>query len=135
MNASTDVANESYGWCTSTSPLAQRRRRGRARSPSPTASRGWVTGVPRLVLQVGPVEVVERPEPAEVERRRRPRRRRPRLELELADQQVPDLVGIAGVDLEPHRPAEPPAPAELDLDGGQEVVGLLLLERRGRRCG
>ncbi len=38
------------------------------------------------------------------------------------------LVGHGCVDLEPHRPAEA-APAQLDLDGGEEVVGLLLLER------
>ena len=46
-------------------------------------------------------------------------------ELELPQQQLPDGGGHPGVDLEPHRPAEAPL-AELHLDGGQQVVGLLV---------
>ena len=49
------------------------------------------------------------------------------VEVELAQQEVADLVGDVGVDLEPDGPTEPAA-AQLDLDRGQQVVGLLLLE-------
>ena len=46
-------------------------------------------------------------------------------ELQLPQEQLPDAGGHPGVDLQPHRPAEAPL-AELHLDGGQEVVGLLV---------
>ena len=49
------------------------------------------------------------------------------VEVELAQEQLADLVGDAGVDLEAHGPAEAAA-AQLDLDRGEQVVGLLLLE-------
>ena len=49
------------------------------------------------------------------------------VEVELALQQLADLVGDVGADLEAHGPAEPAA-AQLDLDRGEQVVGLLLLE-------
>ena len=42
--------------------------------------------------------------------------------------------GIDALDLEPDGLAEPPPP-QLLLDRQQEVVRLVLLERRGRRCG
>ena len=48
-------------------------------------------------------------------------------EVELALQELAHLVGDVGADLEAHGPAELPA-TQLDLDGGEEVVGLLLLE-------
>src|SRR5581483_3467143 len=48
-------------------------------------------------------------------------------ELQLPQQQLADAGGHPGVDLEPHRPAEA-ALAELHLDGGQEVVGLLVVD-------
>ncbi len=41
-NASTEVANESYGWWTKTSP--SRRTANRSSSPSPATSLGCVTG-------------------------------------------------------------------------------------------
>ena len=81
---------------------------------------------PRLVLEVGAVEVVQRPEPAEVERAG-VHVDGLLVEVELAHEQVADLVGDVGVDLEAHGPAEPAA-AQLDLDRGEQVVGLLLLE-------
>ena len=48
-------------------------------------------------------------------------------QVELALEQLADLVGHARVDLQAHRPAEAPPP-QLELDGGQQVVGLFLLE-------
>ncbi len=48
-------------------------------------------------------------------------------EVELALEQLADLVGDALADLEPHGSAEL-APSKLDLHRRQEVVGLLLLE-------
>ena len=96
------------------------------RSPSAACEAGLGDRHPRLVLEVGTVEVLQGPQPAEVER--------PGVlvdgllvEVELAEQEVAHLVGDVGVDLEPDGPAEP-APAQLDLDRGEQVVGLLLLE-------
>jgi len=48
-------------------------------------------------------------------------------EVELADEQGSDLVGDGIVDLEAHRPAEAAA-AKLHLHGGQQIVGLVLLQ-------
>ena len=70
---------------------------------------------------------MQRPQPAEVERA-------DALvdgvvvEVELADEQLAHLGGDPGVDLEAHGRAEAAA-AQLDLDRGEQVVGLLLLER------
>ena len=50
------------------------------------------------------------------------------LEVELAEQQLEHLGRHAVLDLEAHGPAEPAA-AQLHLDRGEQVVGLLLLER------
>ena len=66
------------------------------------------------VLQVGPVEAVDGPQPAEVERTG------VHVDVvvgdvELALEQRAHLVGHGGVDLEAHGPAEAPA-AQLDLD-------------------
>ena len=96
------------------------------RSPSAACEAGLGDRHPRVVLEVGAVEVLEGPEPAEVERA-------DVLvdgllvEVELAQQEAADLVGDVGVDLEPHGATEAAA-AQLDLDRGQQVVGLLLLE-------
>ena len=49
------------------------------------------------------------------------------VEVELALEQLAHLVGDVGADLEAHGPAELAAP-QLDLDRGEQVVGLLLLE-------
>ena len=48
------------------------------------------------------------------------------VEVELAQQQLEHLLADAGLHLEPHGAAEAPA-AQLHLDGGEQVVGLLLL--------
>ena len=80
---------------------------------------------PRLVLELGPVERVERPEPAEVEGA---------VDhvdvgvgqLELAAQQLEHLAGHLGVDLEPHDPAELAAPPQHRLDRLEEVLGFVL---------
>ena len=48
-------------------------------------------------------------------------------EVELPLQELANLVGHVGADLEAHRPAELTA-TQLDLHGGEEVFGLLLLE-------
>ncbi len=80
----------------------------------------------RLVLQLRPVERGDGPQPVEVEG--------PPDdidvvvgEVELPGQQFAHLVGHGLVDLEAHRPPEP-APAQLHLDRGQQIVGLVLLE-------
>ena len=81
---------------------------------------------PGLVLQVRAVEAQQRPQAAQVER---PGHHVEVLvvEVELPLEELTDLVGHRGLDLEAHGLAEAPAP-QLHLDGGQQVVGLLLLE-------
>ena len=82
---------------------------------------------PHRVLQVGPVDAVHRPQPAEVDRpdvRGRRRRRRRRARAASSSRISSDIVVV---DLEAHGPAEAAA-AQLDLDRGEQVVGLLLLE-------
>ena len=49
-------------------------------------------------------------------------------ELELAEQQLTDLRGHVGRDLEANCTPKA-APAQLELDGGEQVVGLILLQR------
>ena len=91
---------------------------------SAPARRGGIDRRPGRVLQVGPVDLVELPQAVEVEEA---------VDLvdvlggqvELPHQQVADLVGHAGMDLEADGVPEA-APAELHLDGGQQVVGLLV---------
>ena len=81
---------------------------------------------PRRVLEVGAVEPVHGPEPTEIDGA---------LaevdvgiaQVELALQQLEDLRRHVGLDLEAHRPPEAPA-AQLELDGLEQILGLLLLE-------
>ncbi len=80
---------------------------------------------PGLVLELGTVECVDRPEAAEVERS---------VdhvdvvvgELELAAEQLEHLAGHLGVDLEAHDTAELAAPAQDRLDGLEQVFGFVL---------
>ena len=80
----------------------------------------------RLLLQLGPVQVVDDPQGSQVERAGDVVDVLG-LQVELAGEQGPDLVGHRRVDLEAHRPPEPPAP-QLHLHRLEQVVGLLLLE-------
>ena len=82
---------------------------------------------PRLVLEVGPVEVLQRPQAAEVERARRTRDTSSSSRSSSRTSSSRTSGVTRGVDLEAHRGAEPAA-AQLELDRGQQVVGLLLLE-------
>ncbi len=83
-------------------------------------------GRPRLLVEVGAVELVDAPQPPEVERRGD-------LvtvlgaEVELVHQHVAHVVGDVGGHLEAHGPPEP-APAQLHLHRRQQVVGLVLFE-------
>ena len=79
---------------------------------------------PRLVLELGPVERVQRPEAGEVERA---------VddgdvavgELELAAEQLEHLVGHRRVDLEAHDAAEASCAGAARLDRLEEVFGLV----------
>ena len=79
---------------------------------------------PRRVLQVVARQVVERPQPAEVERRV-DHRHLVRLELELTAQQVEHLRRHRRVDLEPHRATELGALLEHDLDRAEQIFGFV----------
>ncbi len=81
---------------------------------------------PRLAVQVGAVQGVDAPQPAQVERGRDPEDA-VGPDLELGGQQVDELLAHVGLDLEPQGLAEAPA-AQLHLDGDQQVVRLVLLE-------
>ena len=81
---------------------------------------------PRLAVQVGTVQGVDAPEPAQVERRADPEDA-VGTHLELGRQQVRQLLAHVGLDLEAERLAEAAA-AQLHLDGHEEVVGLVLFE-------
>ncbi len=83
-------------------------------------------GRPRLLVEVGAVELVDAPQRPEVEGGGDgvavvgP-------EVELVDQHVAHVVGDVGGDLEADGPPETAA-AQLHLDRGQQVVGLVLVE-------
>ena len=81
---------------------------------------------PRAVLQVGPLDAVELPEEAEVDRSAQPVDVGG-VDLELAHEQVEHLVAHAVGDLEAHGLVEPP-PAQLHLQRFEQVLGLLVLE-------
>ncbi len=83
-------------------------------------------GGPRLAVQVGAVQGVDAPEPAQVEGGA-DTEHAVGPHLELGGQQVDEVLAGVGLDLEPERLAEAPA-AQLHLDGDQEVVRLVLLE-------
>ena len=82
---------------------------------------------PVRVLELGPVEAVHATRARRGRRARVRRRRRRRSSVELARSSSSDLVGHRRVDLEAHGLAEAAA-AQLELDRGQQVVGLLVLE-------
>ena len=86
---------------------------------------GGGDGRHRRELQVRPIEVRQRHEAAEPERRWQHVHVALR-DLELADEQLTDLVRHGRLDLEPDGTAES-ATAQLRLDREQQVVGLLLL--------
>ena len=96
-------------------------------SSAASTRRVGVTGVHGSSFRSGAVEGVHRPQPAEVERRRRWNVHVVGLEVELAQQQLEHLRRHPMVDLEAHRATEAAA-AQLHLDRGEQVVGLLLLE-------
>ena len=81
---------------------------------------------PRLAVQVGPVEGVHAPQPAQVEGRGDPEDA-VGADLELGGEQVGQVLAHVGLDLEAERLAEAPA-AQLHLDGDQQVVRLVLFE-------
>src|ERR1700681_3362165 len=97
MNASTLLANDSYGWCTSTSSESMTRKMS-----TPPSSLGglWHARCGESLLEVGSIDFVETPEAAEVER---PCNGVDVLggKLELAHQQPLDLLRHGVVDLEP----------------------------------
>ncbi len=128
-NASTEVANESYGWCRSTSPLRSSRKTS---APSPPASSDRRLRHPRLVLELGPVERVQRPQPAQVER---PVDHVDVVvgELELAAQQLEHLGRHLRVDLEPHDATELACAGAGRLHRREEVLGLVARARSRRR--
>ena len=84
-------------------------------------------GEPWIGLQVGPVELVHRPQAAEVER---PvdRVHVVLADLELAHEELAHLGGHVGGYLEPHGAPAPPRP-QLELHRGEQVVGLLVPQR------
>ena len=51
------------------------------------------------------------------------------IQIELSDEQFEHLLVDAGLDLEPHCPSESSA-AQFQFDGGQEIVGVLVLDRQ-----
>ena len=90
------------------------------------ARSGWVRGTNGVEAQVGALEVGDDVEAAQVERRRQPVDLRAG-DAELAHQQVEHVVVHVLLDLEAHRRAEP-APGQLLLQGGEEVLGVVLLD-------
>ena len=83
----------------------------------------------KALLEIGPVQLVQAPEAAEIERSS------DRVdvlagELELAHEQLLDLLRHGVVDLEAYHLRRAAAAAQVLLDGGAQVLGLLLLERR-----
>ena len=99
-----------------------------AKMSAPPASRGGVTGVHGAGAQVGALPVGEGPQPAKVDGD---------IEqvdavlgnIDLGDQHLQEIGGDGGRRLEAYRLAEPP-PVQLELDGGQQVFGLVLLHRQ-----
>ena len=124
--ACTEVEKESYGWCSSTSRLAQGREdvgRGRRLDLGQVAVGA---GDELLVLQLGPVEGGDAEQAGEVQRAGQ----RVDLglgDLQLAHQQVEDLAVDGLLDLQAHRRPEA-APHELLLQGLEEVLGVVLLD-------
>ena len=131
MNSSTVPANESYGWCRRMSPrrISRKMRRLAVVGHQPRRHRP----APRVVLQVGPVQAHERPQPAEVEGTGEDVDVVV-VEVQLSLQQVTDLVGDRRLQLQADGLAEAAA-AQLDLDRGQQVVGLLVLQGQVRVAG
>ena len=84
-------------------------------------------GRPGLAVQVGAVQRVEPPQPAQVERRAHPEHA-VGADLELGRQQVGQVLAHVGLDLEPEGLAEAAA-AQLHLDRDEQVVRLVLFER------
>ena len=83
---------------------------------------------PGLGVEVGAVERVHAPQPAQVERCA-DAEDAVAADFELGGEEVDELVAHAGLDLEAQRLAEA-APAELHFDRDEEVVGLVLFERQ-----
>ena len=127
MNRSTDAANDSYGWWTRMSAARTAANTSAGSSSSGGTRRGRRDRRPRRGLEVRPIEVDD------------PVQRRQvehagdlvdvlRLEADAAHQQVARAGRHRPLDLEADRLAEAPAP-ELLLDGHEQVVGLVLLDR------
>ena len=126
MNSSTDVVNESYGWWTSTSLVGhggEEVHRLVVRADQP----GLGDRRPRLILEVGPVQLVQRPQATEIEWADA-LRHCVLVDVELADEQLAHLGRHSGVHLEADRSTEAPAP-QLELHRGEQIVGLLFFER------
>ena len=83
-------------------------------------------GGERVVLELGPIQRVQRPQGAEIQES-------PNLvhvliiELQLAGQETPHLVGDRSVELQAHRAGGAAAANEHRLDGGEEILRLVLL--------
>ena len=126
-NACTLVANDSYGWWTSTSRLADRREDvGAAVLLARAGRRSAVVGTCARVVQLGPIDLGEVEQAAQIERTGQAVDLL-RGDVELADQQVEREVVHVVADLEADRRAEA-APQQLGLERLDEVLGLVLLD-------
>ena len=126
MNASVDVAKLSYGWCTMIARSRITETIGRSAS-RPTEIRPGVIGGHARSLRSG------RSRPWSCQRKSRligPRQpiHVVGMQVELAHEQLEHLIAHRVGDFEAHGAVEPAA-AQLHLNGLEEVVGLLLLDR------
>ena len=124
MKRCTLVENESYGWCTSTSPSRSVENTLFGVSRSPNA--GWVAGTNGGVLERRPVDAVDLPEARQVEQAGH-LDHVARSDVELAQQQFEHVLGHVVGDLEPHRRAEPPA-GQFALECLQQILVAVLLD-------
>ena len=84
-------------------------------------------GQERRVLQLGPVDVGQREQPAQVQRTGDVEDFL-LADVQLADQQLEHLRIDVVLDLEPHRRTADLAPQQLLLQGEQQVLGVVLLD-------
>ena len=127
MNRSTDAANESYGWWTRMSPARTAREHVGRLVLVGRQEPGWDDRRPRRQLEVGAIEIGDRPQAGEVEHP---------ADLVAGLLVQPDAIEQdpagrrrhAPLDLEPDGLAES-APSELLLDRQEEIAGLVLLDR------
>ncbi len=124
MNRCTLVENESYGWCTSTSP--SRSVANTLLGVSPSANAGWVAGTNGGSFSAGPVDAVDLPQRGQVEQAGH-LDDVAGIDVELAQQQLEHVLGHVVGDLQAHRRAEP-APRQLPFQRLQQVLVAVLLD-------